>query len=61
MPVKPGDKIRILKDNLQAARVAKGDVLTVDYFVGPDDEIILAGGWWFGLDQEGTGFEAVTE
>lgn len=61
MPVKPGDKIRILKDGLQCARVAKGDVLTVDAFVGPDDELLVAGDWWFGLDQEGTGFEVVTE
>lgn len=65
-PVRPlvtGDRIRILRDNLDSAQVSVGDVLTVldvsPYSFETDaPTLCLPGGTWtFGLDDEGIGWE----
>lgn len=66
MTVKPGDRIRILEDRLQAAVVKVGDVLTVTAVGEGSCGIIEARpgigfGWWFNADREGTGFEKVED
>lgn len=64
-PLKPGDKIRILKGDLQRANVSAGDVLTVQT-VDYDGNITtnaprgLPDYWYFGRSHEGTGWERVT-
>jgi hypothetical protein len=66
MPVEVGDKIRILRNNLQSARVEKGDTLTVVGHAVPGvivtnaPRAALKGTtWWFSASLEGDGWEAV--
>ena len=52
--LKPGDKIRILVDGWAFAAVEAGDVLTVNWVDGDD---FAADHWYFGIWDEGTGWE----
>lgn len=66
--LKVGDKIRILEEGLESARVVKGDVLEVlgvynEYtFVTEAPRITSHEAyWWFGFENEGTGWELYEE
>lgn len=61
--LKVGDKIRILKNRLDMARVFSGDVLVIIEILNEDefatDAPRLGAGldFWFGFEDEGTGWE----
>jgi len=68
MSLKVGDKIRILEDRHEGARVFKGDVLEVTEIVNKSTFATdaprlerIEGDWWFGFDAEGIGWEKYEE
>ncbi|MET9816914.1 hypothetical protein [Streptomyces sp. NPDC006355] len=56
--LKVGDKIRILEDRHECAMVEAGDILTVGWVCGNE---FNADHWYFGMENEGTGWERYEE
>jgi hypothetical protein len=56
--LKVGDKVRILQDLYNCAKLFSGDVMEVDY---ADDEYFTVDRWFCEYMDEGTGWEKVED